>query len=140
MDQFELKKRDFSMKTPSRRPSRLSLPMRSLVVTTEMNKYYDTNLSDVLLTQEDMKSLFDPAVEVILKLVGDQVAQVKANNETQIKTMVLVGGFGSSPYITERLSEWCAEQVIRLTTPWSGSYVYIPPPSLSGHFTSATNH
>jgi hypothetical protein len=128
MDQFELKKRDFSMKTPSRRPYRLSLPMQSLVVTPEMEKYYDAGFSDILLTQEDMKGLFDPVMDVIIKLVGDQVAQVKRNNEPQIKTTVLVGGFGSSPYITEKLTEWCAEQEIRLTTPWNGAYV-TPGPS-----------
>jgi dihydroxyacetone kinase len=65
-----------------------------------------------------------------IKLVGDQVAQVKRTNEPRIKTMVLVEGLGSSPYITERLTEWCAEQEIRLTTPWDGAYVTTPSPLL----------
>jgi len=47
---------------------------------------------------------------------------VKRKNEPKIETMVLVGGFGSSPYIGDRLREWGAEQNIRVTTPWNGAW------------------
>ena len=126
MDQFEMKKRDFSMSSVSRRPHRLTLLMRSLVMTPELEKYYDPDFSCIFLTQEDMKSLFDPVVDIILKLVEDQVAQVKSKKEPRIETMVLVGGFGSSPYIRERLLEWSAQQDIRLTSPWGGGYGFPP--------------
>lgn len=123
MDQFEMRKRDFSLDTPSKKSYKLTLPMRSLVVTPEMQKYYDPDFNWVLLSKDDMKSLFDPVIDVILKLVKDQVDQVKRDKEPIIKTMCLVGGFGSSPYVKERLLEWCSEQEIRLTTPWTGAQV-----------------
>ena len=121
MDQFEMKKRDFSQKTPSRKPYRLHLPMRELVVTLKLEEYYDLDFSAVLLTKEDMKGLFDPVIDIILKLLKSQVDQVRRANEPRIQTMCLVGGFGSSPYVKERLLEWCSENAIRLTTPWTGA-------------------
>ncbi|KAH7324857.1 hsp70-like protein [Stachybotrys elegans] len=122
MDQFELKKRDFSMKTPSRRALRLTLPMKNLKVTEETKKYYEDNFNYVLLTQQDMKALFDPVVDRIVGLVAEQLERVKRVPKGAIDTMVLVGGFGSSPYIKERLQKWCQAQSIRLTTPWSGAW------------------
>lgn len=123
MNQFELKKRDFSMKIPSRRPARFNLPMRSLVMTPELKKYYEENYGYVLLTQDDMKSLFDPVVEIILELVAGQVDRAKESENKTIDTLVLVGGFGSSPYIKEKLQEWCESRPspIRLTTPLTGA-------------------
>ncbi|RKK94543.1 hypothetical protein BFJ71_g8911 [Fusarium oxysporum] len=125
MDQFEMHKRDFSLDTPSRKSYKITLPMRRLVVTPEIEKYYDPDFNWVLLSKDDMKSLFDPVIDVILKLVKDQVDQVKRDNEPRIKTMCLVGGFGSSPYVKERLLEWCSEQEIRLTTPWTGAWAAV---------------
>ncbi|KAF5981277.1 Hsp70 chaperone protein [Fusarium bulbicola] len=125
MDQFEMRKRDFSLDTPSKKSYKLTLPMRNLIVTPEMQKYYDPDFNWVLLSKDDMKSLFDPVIDVILKLVKDQVDQVKRDKEPTIKTMCLVGGFGSSPYVKERLLEWCSEQEIRLTTPWTGAWAAV---------------
>ncbi|KAF9765176.1 hypothetical protein IL306_002586 [Fusarium sp. DS 682] len=122
MDQFEMRKRDFSLEMPSKKSYRVLLPMRNLVMTPEMEKYYDEDFSYVLLSKDDMKSFFDPVIEYILKLVQDQVDQVKRDKEPQIKTMCLAGGFGSSPYVKERLLEWCSSQDIRLTTPWTGAW------------------
>lgn len=124
MDQFENKKKDFSMKSPSKRAQRLFLPMTDLPPRSAagggIDKWYDRRFSAVLLSQEDMKALFDPVVDIILRLVRDQVEQVKRRKEPAIETIVLVGGFGSSPYVRERLLDWCADARIRLTTPWSG--------------------
>ncbi|RFU79499.1 hsp70 family [Trichoderma arundinaceum] len=121
MDQFELKKKDFSMKTPSRRAHRLVLHMPDLKITPAIEKYYERRSSSVLLTQEDYKKLFDPVIDMIIRLVEEQVNQIKAKNEQPIETVVLVGGFGSSPYLKERLTEWCQLRIIRLTTPISGA-------------------
>ncbi|KAF5669335.1 hsp70 [Fusarium circinatum] len=125
MDQFEMRKRDFSLDTPSKKSYRLTLPMHSLKVTPEMQKYYDPHFYWVLLSKDDMKSLFDPVIDVILRLLKDQVDQVKRDKEPIIKTMCLVGGFGSSPYVKEKLLEWCSEQEIRLTTPWTGAWAAV---------------
>ncbi|EMT74226.1 hypothetical protein FOC4_g10002707 [Fusarium odoratissimum] len=102
-----------------------SLKLREIAIGAEIEKYYDPDFNWVLLSKDDMKSLFDPVIDVILKLVKDQVDQVKRDNEPRIKTMCLVGGFGSSPYVKERLLEWCSEQEIRLTTPWTGAWAAV---------------
>ncbi|KAL6868611.1 actin-like ATPase domain-containing protein [Trichoderma novae-zelandiae] len=122
MDQFELKKKDFSMKTPSKRAHRLVLHMPQLQVTTTMAMYYEKRSSSVLLTQEDYKMLFDPVIDKIIGLVQEQANQIKSKMECPIETIVLVGGFGSSPYLKERLTEWCETRSIRLTTPITGAW------------------
>ncbi|CAM1511902.1 Fc.00g094150.m01.CDS01 [Cosmosporella sp. VM-42] len=122
MDQFELRKKDFSLKNPSRRAQRIPLFMPQLQLTPALEKYYEKRSNSVLLTSADFKMLFDPVVDMILKLVGDQVAQVKKANESAVETLVLVGGFGSSPYLKERLSEWCEDANMRMTTPISGAW------------------
>lgn len=121
MDQFEMAKRDFSLSQPKFRPHRLHLPMVSLRLSSESKKHYDSCFGYVLITQEDMKSLFDPVGDRIIGLVADQVNRVKNETSKGIDHLVLVGGFGSSPYIKERLKEWCLVQNIRITTPWSGA-------------------
>ncbi|KAK0717343.1 hypothetical protein B0T26DRAFT_775631 [Lasiosphaeria miniovina] len=122
MDDFELAKQDFTISNPSRRPRRIALAMRSLVVTPDLEKYYDEGMGQIKLYNEDMNTVFDPVVDVILKLVADQVDQAKRLNEPRIQTIVLVGGFDSSLYIKDRLGPWCAERDIRLTTPWHGAW------------------
>ncbi|KAJ4317355.1 hypothetical protein N0V84_007412 [Fusarium piperis] len=122
MDQFEMAKRDFSLNLPKTRPHRLHLPMASLPVTPESKKHYDGRFGYVLITQEDMESFFDPVWEKIMGLVTDQVNRVKEETSKGIDHLVLVGGFGSSPYIKERLKEYCLARNIRITTPWSGAW------------------
>ncbi|CAH0044717.1 unnamed protein product [Clonostachys solani] len=122
MDQFELKKKDFSMKNPSKRPHRLVLPMPSLQLTPEIQKYYEKRSSSILLRPEDFKILFDPVIDKIEQLVQDQVSEVEQREGSSISTIMLVGGFGSSPYLNERLEIWCKQRNIRLKTPWSGGW------------------
>jgi hypothetical protein len=123
MSYFEGHKKDFSRaRRSNRRPIRIPLNMPNV---DRAQKGYDRRTGDVLLSFGDMKGLFEPVVKNILKLVGDQVDQVKKNKEPVIETLVLVGGLGSSPYLRENLQDWCLERDIRLTTPVSGAYVFI---------------
>ena len=121
MDQFESRKKDFSMNNPSRRTQRFPLHMPRLKLTPELVKYYEKRSASILLTNADFKLLFDPVIDRVLKLIESQVQQVKEANGPAIETIVLVGGFGSSPYLKERLLEWCGGANIRLTTPISGA-------------------
>lgn len=127
MDQFELKKKDFSMKNPSKRLHRLILPMPSLQLTPEIQKYYEKRSSSVLLRPEDFKSLFDPVIDKIEQLVQDQVSEVERREGSSISTIILVGGFGSSPYLNERLESWCKQRKIRLKLPWTDGYAHLTP-------------
>ncbi|CAG9945212.1 unnamed protein product [Clonostachys rosea f. rosea IK726] len=122
MDQFESKKKDFSMKNPSKRPHRLVLPMPTLELTRENQMYYESRSSSVLLRPEDYQRLFDPVIDNIFQLLQNQIDQAAKTDGSLIDTLVLVGGFGSSPYLKERLGAWCKEKNIRLTTPISGGW------------------
>ncbi|KAG0604109.1 hypothetical protein M758_10G145700 [Ceratodon purpureus] len=54
--------------------------------------------NEIELTQEDMKSIFDPVVDQILELIAAQLMQVP-----NIKVMFVVGGFAGSPYLIQRI-------------------------------------
>ncbi|KAF8242419.1 actin-like ATPase domain-containing protein [Wilcoxina mikolae CBS 423.85] len=50
----------------------------------------------------EVQKIFDPIVDCIIKLVKQQVDEVKQKGE-KVAAILLVGGFGSSPYLLERL-------------------------------------
>jgi tRNA A37 threonylcarbamoyltransferase TsaD len=120
MNQFESKKKNFSTINPSRRPAKLRLKMPDLRPENINPAEYDSRYDDVILSQEDIRTCFDPVVQSILDLVPNQVHAVRRNGFPPIETLVLIGGLGSSPYIRERLKDFCNERNIRLTTPWNG--------------------
>jgi hypothetical protein len=121
MDQFELKKKDFGSSAPNKRAHRIPLHMPRLKRSSEVEEYYEYRSSSVLLRHQDYKYFFDPVVDTIIDLIDDQVSQIKTSGETAIETIVLVGGFGSSPYLRENISSWCKSRNIRLATPMSGA-------------------
>lgn len=75
-----------------------------------------------MLSRDDLKTLFDPVVRQAIALVQQQVndaaktghsidvcyvhipSSCKANS---IQRMILVGGFGDSPYLFNKLQHWC---------------------------------
>ncbi|KAK8143159.1 hypothetical protein G3M48_007622 [Beauveria asiatica] len=122
MNQFEQRKKDFSRENVSRRAHRIPLFMPAMNYTSETEQFYEKRSSSVLLTHEDLKNIFDPVVKKILALVKDQVDRTKELGETRISTIVLVGGFASSPYLRESIQDWCDENEMRLTTPMSGAW------------------
>ncbi|KAK5090422.1 hypothetical protein LTR05_000594 [Lithohypha guttulata] len=62
-----------------------------------------------------MKSFFDPVVESVIKKVEEQKAQLARKN-AKINRVVLIGGFGDSPYLNARLKSWCTSNDIRRFT------------------------
>ncbi|XWW96770.1 hypothetical protein V2A60_004750 [Cordyceps javanica] len=122
MNQFEQRKKDFSRNDSSRRAFRLSLRMHKLKCSHAMDKYYERSSSSVLLTYQDLKELFDPAVQKVLSLIENQVQQADEVGEVSIDTIALVGGFASSPYLVESVQSWCLDNNIRFTTPVSGAW------------------
>ncbi|KAL7934660.1 actin-like ATPase domain-containing protein [Trichoderma chlorosporum] len=123
MDAFESKKKDFKMEdSVTRKASRLPLRMPQLKMTPDLERYYQKRLYSVLLSQADFQAVFDPVIDNIIKLIQDQVDRVRQGNERPIETIILVGGFGSSPYLNERLAGWCRPRNIRLSTPATGAW------------------
>ncbi|KAF4634009.1 hypothetical protein G7Y89_g4107 [Cudoniella acicularis] len=99
---FELLKRDFGL-NEDREVRELS-PLNLCLPDSE---YYDDYDRTVKLTYEDMQSLFDPVVAEITGLVDQQVKEAKQEKNAMIDRIILVGGFGESPYLNKALADWC---------------------------------
>lgn len=56
------------------------------------------------LTTERLRQMFDPTVEKVLEMIEQQVAAVKEFGEIP-RGIILVGGFGQSPYLYHRVKE-----------------------------------
>ncbi|CAG8949948.1 hypothetical protein HYFRA_00004279 [Hymenoscyphus fraxineus] len=69
--------------------------------------HYDADDRSVLLTYEDMQTLFDPVVAEITSLLSEQVEEAKAKKGARINRLILVGGFAESHYLHNALENWC---------------------------------
>lgn len=116
MNEFENVKCDFNTTKPSKRASRLQLHMKGLVMTPRLQRYYDDDARHVIVTHEDMLRLFEPVVDMVIRLVSEQNHRSVQESDKSIKTIVLVGGFSSSAYVKERLREWARQSSIHMTT------------------------
>ncbi|KAK6611329.1 hsp70 protein-like protein [Botrytis cinerea] len=70
--------------------------------------HYDRVENLIFLSLEDMKSVFDPIVDRVIKLVQKQVVQAEHQRRAKIHRITLVGGMGASKYLHDRLLSWCA--------------------------------
>lgn len=68
--------------------------------------WYDPGEGSVILTSEDIESLFAPVVQSIIGLISEQVQQV-ASKQQRVNRLILVGGFAESHYLQETIKEWC---------------------------------
>ncbi|KAF8436715.1 hypothetical protein BGX38DRAFT_1213699 [Terfezia claveryi] len=57
----------------------------------------------LMLTREDVQSIFDPIFEKITAMVQEQVAEAESNIQRPVTGIILVGGFGSSEYLHQHL-------------------------------------
>ncbi|EME44334.1 hypothetical protein DOTSEDRAFT_88524 [Dothistroma septosporum NZE10] len=68
--------------------------------------WYDSGEGSVMLTSEDIESLFAPVVQSIIGLISEQVEQVACKGQ-RVNRLILVGGFAESHYLQESIKEWC---------------------------------
>lgn len=61
------------------------------------------------LSREKMRELFEPVVSKVLELIAGQVAQVTRGGGN-VDVILLVGGFGESPYLFQRINEWAMQR------------------------------
>ncbi|KAF5965228.1 Hsp70 chaperone protein [Fusarium bulbicola] len=101
MNQFESAKRDFGL---SKRSRKYRLDLRLQVPNSQ---WYDGDDNEVIITTEDMKSLFDPLIKQIIALLEQQIQATMTEGKLEVKTICLVGGFGESVYLLNKLKEWC---------------------------------
>lgn len=70
------------------------------------------------MTGEVLQRIFDPIIQHILRLVDDQVTSARQKRGGQgVKAIFLVGGFGSSRYLKERLEQVYKPQNIQVVQP-----------------------
>jgi hypothetical protein len=67
----------------------------------------------VKLDFESVKGMFDPVIDRVIKLIGDQLSE--ASN--RCSAMFLVGGFSESPYLLNRVRETFKDQVPIIAVP-----------------------
>ncbi len=65
------------------------------------NKKHGIRRGKMRLTGAEVRTIFEPVVKDILGLVR---GQIKATN-TQVKAVLMVGGFGQNAYLRERIRE-----------------------------------
>ncbi|TGO11634.1 hypothetical protein BTUL_0105g00240 [Botrytis tulipae] len=102
MAAFEALKRDFG-RADDREVGELG-PLNLDVVD---SAYFDEEDRLVLLSHQDMRALFDPVITEITRLVKQQVKTAKDTQNAKINRIILVGGFGESPYLNTKLKAWC---------------------------------
>jgi molecular chaperone DnaK (HSP70) len=69
------------------------------------------------ISRAEMREIFDPVVNEVLKLVQQQIASVEACGR-KASAVLLVGGFGASEYLKARLkSVVCDPKMIELMNP-----------------------
>ncbi|KAK2834840.1 hypothetical protein FQN49_006865 [Arthroderma sp. PD_2] len=70
------------------------------------NVHYDDDELVVKLSKYDMQRLFDPVVKEVISLVKSQVKAAEKKKK-RIDRLILVGGFGDSDYLNNKLGDWC---------------------------------
>ncbi|GIQ81679.1 heat shock protein 70 family protein [Kipferlia bialata] len=72
------------------------------------------NHEDLFLSPEEQRSLFDPSLDGVLRLIEEQLDRVEG---AQVDLMLLVGGFSGSPYLCSRVREAFGNRVSRIVSP-----------------------
>ncbi|KAK8190988.1 hsp70-like protein [Phyllosticta capitalensis] len=100
MNSFEIAKKSFGS---SGRFYQNYIEIDCIHMNTGASNHYDAEEGTVKLTWDEMKSFFNPVIKEVIRLIELQIDVAKAN-EGQVNRIVLVGGFGDSDYLNERIS------------------------------------
>ncbi|KAF2812375.1 actin-like ATPase domain-containing protein [Mytilinidion resinicola] len=115
MKDFEGHKKDFGSSDDLDQVYEINLVMPGV----SYSIVYDDDECVVKLTGRDMLSFFEPVVNKIISLLEQQMrlANQAAGNCT-INRVILVGGFGDSPYLNTKVRAWCNSRgSVRLLCP-----------------------
>ncbi|WAO91176.1 Actin-like ATPase domain-containing protein [Fusarium falciforme] len=81
------------------------------------SELYDKSNMTILLPSADMQSLFDPVIDSIIRLVNNQIGGALRDHGERIEEVFLVGGFGDSLYLNQRMTESCKSAGITVACP-----------------------
>ncbi|CZR66898.1 related to hsp70 protein [Phialocephala subalpina] len=105
MKDFEILKSDFRDSAPDH------VVELTLKMDLEESESYDPDDGTIKLTRRELRGLIDPVVLKVLQLVRSQAQEVQKIGQGKIDRIVLVGGFGDSIYLFERLKEWSRREL-----------------------------
>lgn len=98
-------------------------------------RVYGGNLE---ITLEEMQSLFDPVVKQTIALLDAQV-KMATRDSHQVNSILLVGGFGESEYLFQRVKSWANPQGIQVIQPREAATAIVRGAVLKGLETSTTS-
>jgi hypothetical protein len=98
---WEYLKRQFDGSLPSYEVFQLP---QSLVRVMNSSKVEALDLGEVHITEENMKSFFDPVVNEIVTLVRAQLGLAREGGFSNVKYLYVVGGFGCNRYLQSRVT------------------------------------
>ncbi|KAG5305456.1 Hsp70 family protein [Histoplasma capsulatum G186AR] len=113
MNKFEVIKKDFGH---SNDPTIFELPL-NMNAPHAKPEYFDDEERIVLLSSEDLQSVFEPVVEQILSLVREQIQDARKATGHRINRIILVGGFGDSEYLRRKFRSSFESMDIAVTVP-----------------------
>ncbi|KAH0613556.1 uncharacterized protein H6S33_005442 [Morchella sextelata] len=58
------------------------------------------------VARKDVRDIFEPVVSQVLELISKQVIEVLKSGKGPVAAILLVGGFGSSEYLYQRINKW----------------------------------
>lgn len=71
----------------------------------------------LFMTSDQMKGVFKPCVDRVLKLIASQVDAVLNAGHQKPKMVFLVGGFGKNHYLYKTIEEYCSRRHIQTRRP-----------------------
>ena len=83
------------------------------------------------MTREEMQKLFEPVVVQVIRLVKDQV-QAVSEGTFRANSILLVGGFGESEYLYQRVLDWARPYRIQVIQPRDASTAIVRGAVLRG--------
>ncbi|KAK5163262.1 uncharacterized protein LTR77_010848 [Saxophila tyrrhenica] len=72
---------------------------------------------ELTIRRKEMKELMNSCVNGVIELIKDQISKVNPNQGTRVKNVILVGGFGASPYLQDELRKSLALRGIAMRRP-----------------------
>ncbi|XPS69306.1 hypothetical protein M3J09_001584 [Ascochyta lentis] len=97
---------------------------------------------EIMITPEDMISMFDFPLRRTYELLGDQLQKAKRVKKVTMKYVFMVGGFSESPYMSRKITEFVENndlQAIRPAYPWSAVARGAVCKGLKGNTDAVTN-
>uniref|UniRef100_A0A093VJ31 Heat shock 70 kDa protein 12B n=1 Tax=Talaromyces marneffei PM1 TaxID=1077442 RepID=A0A093VJ31_TALMA len=129
MGRFEVLKRNFGIESEDT-THELELSMRPSQVDPQ---YYDEDEGAVIISYQDLRDIFDPVVDQIIDLIRIQMEDASKDMEAGIiNRIILVGGFGDSEYLRQKVKKIFGSEKMIITVPSNPQSAIVQGAALRG--------